>query len=167
MKELDVLLIADDVYRVAMLRESMRQQGLTCTIRRMDPTRKASACVRRLKPYEKSPRPDLVLFDIADPSEATIDVLREVAFGARRSEVPVILLTSPTSEPLLEGGAIDGGEATMFSPRSLGSIVAKLADQRRPAFLEALGTLYEYGPILARLPDVFLERRDDLVRMSA
>ena len=95
-KNLDVLLIADDSYRVAMLRQAMQQQGLNCTI-----------------------RPDLVLFDLAEPDADSVELLRDVAFGSRRSEVPVVLLTSPASEPMLESGEIDEGQATMFSPRSL------------------------------------------------
>ena len=166
-ESLDVLLIADDGYRVSMLRESMRQSGLSCTIRRMDQTRKASAYVRKLESYGKSPRPDLVLFDLAEPSEKTLEVLRDVAFGEQRSEVPVVLMTSPASEPLLESGEIDDGRATMFSPRALPSLLGKLVGSRRQGFLRALGTLYQYGPILARQPAEFLDRRDDYLQLSA
>jgi len=166
-KNLDVLLIADDSYRVAMLRQAMQQSGLNCTIRRLDQTKRASAYLKRLQPYEHSPRPDLVLFDLAEPDPRSIELLRDVAFGNRRSEVPVVLLTSPASEPLLESGEIDDGEATMFSPRSLQTFLKKLVGRRRSGFLRALKTLYQYGPILARQPDHFLEKREEYAQLSA
>ena len=166
-QNLDVLLIADDSYRVAMLRQAMQQHGLSCTIRRLDQTKKASAYLKRMQPYENSPTPDLVLFDLAEPDDTAVDLLREVAFGERRSEAPVVLLTSPASEPMLESGEVDEGQSTMFAPRSLQTFLQKLVGSRRAGFLRALKTLYQYGPILARQPRHFLEKRDDLAQLSA
>lgn len=164
---LDLLLVADDAYRVAMLRRVMQQVGLSCTIRRLGLTKKASAYLGRLKPYENSPLPDLVLFDIAESDPATIEIARDVAFGKRRSQVPVVLLTSPASETLLDSGEFDGGETTMFSPRTLETFLKKLVGRRRNGFLRALCTLYQYGPILARQPIHFLERSEEPAELSA
>ena len=165
-KTLDVMLIADDAYRVAMLRQCMRKSGLSCTIRRMGASKKASAYLNRRQPYDKSPMPDIVMFDLAETDPQTIDVLQDVAFGEQRSSVPVVLLTSPSTEPMLESGEIDDGQATMFSPRSLPNFLKKLTGNRRRGFLRALRTLYEYGPILARQPAHFLDRSDDSFEMQ-
>lgn len=155
--ELDLLLIADDAYRVSMLQALMRNAGLTCTVRRLDQTKKATAYLRRLKPFENSRLPDLVLFDIAESHPSIVDLARDVAFGERRSAVPVVLLTSPASETLLESGELDGGKSTMFASRALETFLGKLVGRKRHGFLRALATLYEYGPILARQPARFLE----------
>lgn len=165
-KTLDVMLIADDAYRVAMLRQCMRTSGLSCTIRRMGASKKASAYLNRRQPYEKIPMPDIVMFDLAEMDPQMIDILQDVAFGEQRSSVPVVLLTSPSSESLLESGEIDEGRATMFSPRSLPTFLQKLTGRRRRGFLRALRTLYEYGPILARQPAHFLERRGDALELQ-
>jgi len=160
-RNLDLLLIADDPYRVAMLRRAMRHAGLNCTIRRLGQTKKASAYLGRVSPYENSALPDLVLFDIADFDSSTVDIAKDIAFGERRSKVPVVLLTSPASETLLESGELDGGATTMFSPRTLETFLKKLVGRRRYGFLRALSTLYQYGPILARQPLNFLERSEE------
>lgn len=164
---LDLLLIADDAYRVAMLRDAIRKAGLNCTIRRLGQTKKASAYLGRVKPYENTPLPDLVLFDIADSDPSTVSIAKDIAFGKRRSEVPVILMTSPASESLLESGELDGGKATMFASRALETLLGKLVGRKRHGFLRALATLYQYGPILARQPARFLEHCDVPSQLSA
>ncbi|MDH3747803.1 MAG: hypothetical protein OER97_06310 [Gammaproteobacteria bacterium] len=166
-KNLDLLLIADDAYRVAMLRRAMHQVGLSCTIRRLAQTKKASAYLGRVKPYQNSPLPDLVFFDIADSDPSTVEIAKDIAFGERRSKVPVVLLTSPASETLLESGELDGGATTMFSPRTLETFLKKLVGRRRYGFLRALSTLYQYGPILARQPLNFLEHGSEPAELSA
>ncbi|NIM22556.1 MAG: hypothetical protein GTN64_09115, partial [Candidatus Latescibacteria bacterium] len=53
---------------------------------------------------------------------------------------------------LLQDGRIDDTEAVMFSPTSLPSFIGKMKNGKRATFFKALNTLYEYGPILVRLP---------------
>lgn len=166
-KTLDIVLIAEHAYRVAMLQQLMRHTGLSGTIRRLGQTRRASDYLQNRAPYEKTPLPDLVLFDLAEIQEHTKSLLANLAFGALRTPVPVVLLTSPVTEELLEKGDIDCGDATMFSPRGLPDFLRKLADCRCDEFLAALVTLYQYGPILARQPARFLQGCDSEVPLSA
>jgi DNA-binding NarL/FixJ family response regulator len=137
------------------------------TIRRLGFSTKASAYLQSRTPYKKASLPDLVLFDLADLHKNSKDLLRSIAFGQQRTPVPVVLLTSPATECLLQAGDIDGGEATMFSPRTLASLLKKLVGQRQQGFLKALSTLYEYGPILARQPERFLQPCGGAAQRSA
>jgi hypothetical protein len=54
---------------------------------------------------------------------------------------------------LLDTGNIGGNKAIMFSPTSLSSFVRKMKNGKRSSFFKALNTLYQYGPILVRLPE--------------
>lgn len=166
-KPLDMVLLSEDTYRVAMLRQLMLSVRIDGTLRRLGFSSKASAYLQSRTPYEETSLPDLVLFDLAEVQENSKDLLRSIAFGRQRTPVPVVLLTSPATESLLQAGDIDGGEATMFSPHTLTTLLKKLAGQRQPGFLKALSTLYEYGPILARQPTRFLQPGSSVVHQSA
>lgn len=164
---LQILLIADDSYRIAMLRRAMKNAGLNCRISRLPQTRTARAFLNRKQLADGESRPDLVFQDFACDDNEALDTLSVVAFGASRSRVPVVILTSPATEEMLQSGDLDDGRSIMFSPRPLESLLRKLADNRGSAFIAAVRTLYQYGPILARLPQHFFELSDDSTQLSA
>lgn len=166
-KPLDVVLIAEHANRVALLQRLMQQIGLNGSIRTLRPSAQVSAYLRKQSPYENTPLPDLVLIDVAEAEERITGLLWSIAFAKQRTSAPVVLLTSPTTETMLESGDIDSGDVTMFSPRTLTSLLQKLAGSHGDEFLEALATLYQYGPILARQPARFLKYRDTDTQLSA
>jgi len=152
-KNINLVLIADNPDRASMLRDTMERTGISGVIRRLMPGTPAVNCARKSGAYREKQLPDLILFDYADPSEKNTSVLRDIAFGNDRSRVPVVLLTSPISQELLDTGNVGGNEAIMFSPTSLSSFVGKMKNGKRSSFFKALNTLYQYGPILVRLPE--------------
>lgn len=166
-RPLAIVLIADDTYRTALLRRALRDAGVECTIHRVPLTTGARAFLRPKSPDGTAAPPDLVLCDFASVDANACRTVQAIAFGSQRSPVPVLLLTSQASEDLLDSGEIDGGAATMFAARPLEFIVRKLAGNGRRAFLRALATLYRYGPVLARQPDVFLDHGDGTTELSA
>lgn len=166
-KDLQILLLAENTSRVSMIRQSFRDNGLNCRIKRIGHSKKASACLRRKPPYDSERLPDLVLFDFAEADPESLALLHDIAFGADRSPVPVVLMTSPETESMLETGELDDGEMTMFTARALDNFLRKLVGRRRQGFLRALQTLYQYGPILARLPAPFLETIEQSEQLTA
>ncbi len=162
-----IVLIADDRYRIALLRRAVRDAGVACSIYRVPLTTGARAFLRQKSRDGSTVTPDLVLCDFASVDAAVCRAVKSVAFGSQRSPVPVVLLTSEASEAMLDSGELDEGAATMFSARPLEFIIGKLADGGRRAFLRALATLYQYGPILARQPDNFLHCANDEAELSA
>lgn len=162
-----IVLIADDSYRVALLRRTVRDAGVACTMYRVPLTTGARAFLKPKSPDGSTATPDLVLCDFGSVDGNVCRTVKSVAFGSQRSPVPVVLLTSEASENLLDSGELDGGAATMFSARPLQFIFQKLAGNGCRAFLRALATLYQYGPILARQPDNFLHCGDDETQLSA
>ena len=164
---LQVLLIAENTRRVSMLRKSFRDNGLRCGIKRLGYSEKASQWLRRNSPPPSEPLPDLVLFDFAEAKPDAVALARDIAFGADRSPVPVVLITSPDTESMLESGELDDGKATMFTARALDVFLRKLVGRRRPGFLRALCTLYQYGPVLTSLPAPLLETIEQPDKLSA
>ncbi len=155
-KGVELVLIADNPQRATLLRDTMRKSGINGVIRRLAPGPAAVACARNSGAYVNKPLPDLVVYDYSDPTEYNTAVLRDIAFSSERSRVPVVLLTSPSSQDLLETGDVDGDTAVMFSPTSLASFIRKMQTAKRKSFFRALNTLYQYGPILVRLPEACL-----------
>lgn len=162
-----IVLIADDSYRIALLRRAVRDADIACTLYRIPLTAGARAFLRPKAPGGTTATPDLVLCDFASADDNVCRTVKAVAFGSQRSPVPVMLLTSAASEDLLDSGELDEGAATMFSARPLEFILRKLAGDGRRAFLRALATLYQYGPVLARQPDAFLDCGDGETELSA
>jgi len=155
-ESLDVLLIANDEHRIGKLTEALQEIGVDCSLRQLAQSEVACAYLHRRRPYKDAAQPDLVFYDLADTDTDTVNFARDIAFGELRSEAPVVLLTSPKSEPMLESGEIDDGKAIMFSPRSLHPFLKKLIGPGRQDLLWALRTFYQYGPTLIRQPDEFL-----------
>lgn len=162
-----IVLIADDSYRIALLRRAVRDAGVACTIYRIPVTTGARAFLKPKAPDGTTVTPDLVLCDFASTDANVCRTVQAVAFGSQRSAVPVVLLTSEATENLLDRGELDDGAATMFSARPLELVLRKLAGDSRRAFLRALATLNQYGPVLARQPDVFLDCGTDEEELSA
>ncbi len=166
-KGLNLVLIADNPDRASMLRDTMEKTGINGVIRRLVPGTPAIDCARKSGTYREKHLPDLILFDYADPNEKNTSVLRDIAFSNDRARVPVVLLTSPSSQRLLDTGNIGGNKAIMFSPTSLSSFIRKMKIGKRSSFFKALNTLYQYGPILVRLPESTQRRNHGATAVSA
>lgn len=151
--DINLVLIADNSARSALLRDTMSKCGIDGIIRRIGPGNPAVDCARQTGPYREKPLPDLFFLDFTDPSEESIAVLKAIAFGDQRTSVPVVLMTSDYSQDLLDNGDVAEETAVMFSPTSLPSFFRKMKADRRPSFFKALRTLYQYGPILVRPPE--------------
>lgn len=159
---MNLLLISDSAERGSMLSQAMEQQGLRGEIRRMRPSRSAVALARRSGRYRRTTPHDFILFDFADPNDQCLTVVRDIAFGPNRATVPVILLTSPDSEYLLDSGSFVADEANMFAPTSLSCFLDKMRQHSRNRFLRALSVMSDLGPVLVRLPGFFLRSSDDV-----
>ncbi len=154
--DLNLVLISENPMSASMLRDAMQKSGIHGLIRRLSPGTAAVNCARQSGAYANKQLPDLILFDYSVPDEYNTEILKKVAFSQDRARVPVVLLTSPASQDLLDKGDVDEHKAVMFSPTSLASFVRKLAADNRASFFRALDTLYQYGPILVRMPIAYL-----------
>lgn len=164
---INLVLIAKYPERASMLRSTMVQFGIDGVIRRISPGAPAVDCAHQRGAYCEKPLPDLFFFDFTEPTEACISVLKAIAFGDRRTAIPVVLITSAESQDLLDSGAVAEDAAVMFSPTSLASFIHKMKSDQRPSFFKALHTLYQYGPILVRPPESALSYTGGITALSA
>lgn len=166
-KDLNLVLIADNPQRASMLRDTMEKIGIRGVIRRLPPGAPAVDCARRSGAYRDKDTPDLILFDYVNPNEQSTSILREIAFSKQRARIPVVLLTSSSSQELLNTREIAGNDAIMFSPTSLTSFVSKMKIEKRSTFFKAIDTLFQYGPILVRMPGSLRRRNYEQMALSA
>jgi len=164
---IDIVLIADDSAKAAMLRRFLENNGIRGHVSRIAQRKKALAYIQHKGPRSTIPVPDLILFDFSEPRDRVVSLLQDAVFGSTAPIAPVIVLTSPSSEQLLESGAVHCGNATMFAPKTLVGFVRKMRDHQRDRFLRAVSVLSDLGPILVRLPDSFSHRFDGFVELSA
>lgn len=166
-KTVKLVLVTDRSNCSSLLHYTLDQAGVAADIRTLPPGDSAVNCVQQRGPYHRNALPDLFIFDFTHPDEQTTTVLRRVAFGAEKSAVPMILLTSPESLRQLDDGHVDGGDAVMFSPTSLVSFARKMQLANRTRFFNALQTLYQFGPILVRAPQAMLRQDRHELKQSA
>ena len=164
-KDIEVVLIADRPGRGKLLHDMMAEMGVSGLIRRLAPGDLAVQRVRQQGSFRHTPLPDLFFFDFSNPDKQQIAALRKIAFGPDKSAVPVVVLTSPESEQMLDAGEIDGGHAIMLTPTSLSSCIERMRVGQRKGFFKALRIFYEFGPILVRTPEHVLsqESREDVI----
>ena len=151
-KDINLVLIGNDPGCANTIRESLQVAGISGIIRRVIPGERAVECARRKGSYQAADSPDLILFDYGEPDDDKTTVLNEIAFCPDRARIPVVLLTSPESQKLINRGDVGDDKAVMFAPTSLTSFVDKMRNGHREVFLQAVRTLYEYGPILVSMP---------------
>ncbi len=161
-----LLLITNRQDRSCLIRGALRDAGIDHVMECLPAGGKALQRARRSGRIQLKRAPDIVLFDFSVGDDCVTDVLRQIAFGPTRSNIPVVVLTSPRTRKTLEDGTVDGGEAVMFSPTALVSFVRSLRRDNRPRFLKALRTLYTFGPILVQLPDRALDEDDRAVVLT-
>ena len=158
---INALLISDSSDNASLLIDTMEREGLAGEIHRTGPSPAAVDSARRCGRFRYAPPHDFVLLDFSKPDEASLSVVSELAFGASRARVPIVLLTSTESEFLLKPDSPLTAGTCMFAPTSLSSFVSKMRQHPRKRFLRALAVMSELGPVLVRLPMALTAGGDD------
>ena len=160
---MNILVVSDDRRQSGLLRQAVEQRGIDCGMRRIDATNGAYRYLRRATPDGENAAPDLILFDLSEADPDKLQVLKRIAFGKRRSEIPVVILTSDMSEPALDHAGVSDGRAVMFAPTELSCFLKKMSEHRTGRFKRALSVMYDLGPILVRLPRSFVSPPESLM----
>jgi two-component system, chemotaxis family, response regulator Rcp1 len=94
----EVLLVEDNARDVRLVREVMRELGMTCNLRVAADGAAALAMLRREGPHADLPLPDLVLLDINLPILSGIEVLQQIKSDPQLRVVPVLILTTSRAD---------------------------------------------------------------------
>ncbi len=120
--------------------------------RTVSPTNRGLAAIRDLD-AKGAAAIDLILFDFSESTDRNFELAVQVACGPKRARIPVVLLTTPASEQVLEAREVECCDMTGFAPVLLEHFLDKVSKHSDKRFLRALELLYELGPILVRLPE--------------
>ena len=97
-KPLDVLLIEDDSVDVELVLEVLKDSKLLMSINVARDGVEGLAYLRRERDFCYAKKPDLILLDLNMPKKDGRQVLQELKMDDALSKIPVIVLTTSTSE---------------------------------------------------------------------
>lgn len=97
----EILLVEDTEDDAELMADALKEGRLNQivpTIAVVDDGEKAIAYLRRQGPYATEPTPDLILLDLGLPRKSGLEVLAEIKQDPLLRRIPVVILTSSTSE---------------------------------------------------------------------
>ena len=139
-KPFDLLLLEDEPADAHLVRVSLRDAKVHCTLHHVVDGREGLDFLRHQPPHEEAPRPDLILLDLNMPRMNGHEFLAAVKADAALRDIPVVVLT--TSEVQRDVEASFGNGAAGY--------IAKPVDMEQ--FIAAIVQLSDYWFVLTRLP---------------
>ena len=164
---IDLLLVSESPARAQFIEQFLNSRQIKFVIRRVSPGKAAVSYARRSGNYKDAAEPDLVLFDYYEPLKGGMAMLRTLSLGRCRACAPVVVLSGPETEHVIEDANRNCEEAMMFSPVGLAAFIDRLGEHGKQRFLKAARIMSELGPLLVRLPDYFKRQPDDVSRLIA
>ena len=98
MTTLNILLVEDDPADVELTSEALKDSKLWIKLRTVEDGEEAMAFLRRKGKYQDAPEPDLVLLDLNLPKKDGREVLKEIKEDPDLKHIPVVILTTSSSE---------------------------------------------------------------------
>ena len=97
-RPIDILLVEDNPGDVRLTREGLKESKVLNTLHVVEDGVRALAFLRREGEYAGKPRPDLILLDLNLPKKDGREVLEEIKSDASLRRIPVVVLTTSTSQ---------------------------------------------------------------------
>ncbi|MCC6442678.1 MAG: response regulator [Armatimonadetes bacterium] len=99
MRKVDVLLVEDNPDHIFLTRKALSEsEEIAFTVHVVRDGEEAIHFVRRVPPYERAPRPDIVLLDIQLPRKDGFRVLEELKSDPGTRIIPVLMLTTSDAD---------------------------------------------------------------------
>jgi two-component system, chemotaxis family, response regulator Rcp1 len=95
---MEILLVEDNPGDVLLTQEAFREGRFKYHLSTVVDGEQALAFLRRQAPYERAPRPDVVLLDLNLPRKDGRELLAEVKEDRNLRHIPVIVLTTSEAE---------------------------------------------------------------------
>jgi two-component system, chemotaxis family, response regulator Rcp1 len=95
---MDVLLIDDSEGDARLMREVLSEINKTVRLHVVTDGLEAMAFLKHQGPYLNVPRPQLILLDLRMPKMDGLEVLAQVKTDSRLSVIPIVVLTTSSSE---------------------------------------------------------------------
>lgn len=97
-RAIEILLVEDNPGDVRLTQEALKENKIRNNLHVAKDGVEAMQFLRRMKGYEKSPRPDLILLDLNLPKKDGREVLAEIKTDEKLRAIPVVILTTSVAE---------------------------------------------------------------------
>lgn len=133
-------MVEDDAGDVQLTKEALRDSKLMIDLHVVDDGEKALQFLRRQKPYEGSPRPDLILLDLNLPKVDGREVLERVKSDASLRPIPIVVVTTSDADADIQRSYGLGANCYVTKPIGL--------DQ----FIKVVRVIEEFWMTVVKLP---------------
>lgn len=97
-KPFEILLVEDNPGDVLLTKEAFREGRLAHRLSIVEDGEEAIRFLRRMGPYSKAPRPDVILLDLNLPKKDGRELLAEIKDDPALRYIPIIVLTTSDAE---------------------------------------------------------------------
>lgn len=97
-RAVEILLVEDSAGDARLTQEALRTGKVSNRLSVVEDGEKALAFLRRQRPYEGAPRPDLILLDLNLPRKDGKEVLAEIKADPVLRTIPVVVLTVSSAD---------------------------------------------------------------------
>jgi len=97
--KVEILLVEDSLGDVWLTVEALKESNLTSKVNVVPDGVEAMAFLRKEGAYKDVPRPDIILLDLNLPKKDGREVLQEIKADRDLRRIPVLILTTSSSEP--------------------------------------------------------------------
>ncbi len=135
-----ILQVEDNDADARLTREALREGGDDVRLSTVSDGEAALAYLRRDPGYEDAHRPDVVLLDLNLPRMGGLELLEAVRADPALAHIPVIVLSSSTTERDVHASYVRGANAFVVKPQDLDE------------FMDLIGAIRSFWLQTARLP---------------
>lgn len=162
---LNILLIEDCPRRLKLTRQALERARTRCRLHTVGSGGDSTRYLQQIEPYGSAPVPDLVMFDFTSADPRQLDLLEELKSLEMFRKTPLVLLTLPDGEALLEEQYESRPDRVMFSPIELSGFLGTMNSLSKDRFKNAVSLISNLGFVLVRAPVEFAEN-GEAVTMS-
>jgi two-component system, chemotaxis family, response regulator Rcp1 len=139
---IEVLLVEDSPGDVRLTREALKDAKVQISLHVAADGIEAMAFLQRVGKYVDAPRPDLILLDLNLPRKDGREVLKEIKESAALRSIPVVILTTSSSE----------ADVTQSYELHANCYISKPVDLE--GFLKVVQSIDDFWLSVVRLPHV-------------
>jgi CheY-like chemotaxis protein len=140
MKEIDILLVEDNEGDIVLTLEALKEGKLKNAVEVARDGQIAMDMLLKVAPYERQVTPDLILLDINLPKLDGIEVLNQIKTHPTLKRIPVIMLTTSSSEADILKSYNNYANCYISKPVSLAN------------FMEVIASIEDFWVSLVQLP---------------
>ena len=142
MRSIHILLVEDNEGDILLTTEALEERKIVNKVTVVRDGEEAIDFLLKRGKHEKAEVPDLVLLDVNLPKASGHEVLQEVKSNELTKKIPVIMLTTSSSQKDIDLSYTYHANCYITKPVDVGN------------FLEAIGTIEEFWLSIVALPKV-------------